>query len=449
MLIRAFVGFSGMVLAVSSASAQDLFASDYNANRVVRYNSSTGAYVGIFASGSGLGLPDGISFLPNGNLMVTSKTNNRLLEFAGDTGAFVRIICSPPAPEDAQIGPDGLIYTSTFNSTIIRRYNPITGAFVDNFGNASPITNPVNMQFGPDGNLYVCGFNSGTVVRLDGRTGARLDTFIVSGAGGISGLEGLAWGPDNNLYVASRNNGRIIAFNGRTGQPTGWVAQLPTTSTQGVAFLCNGNLVASTFASGNVYEIDRQTGAVVRTFANPGGNRASGLLARPALPRVIQSPVSLSVCRNGRVSLSVVVQSLGEVSYLWRRNGVPIDPAAVPSAATATLALDQVQVGDAGTYDVLVSNACGQTTSLPAVLTVTTACTPADIVSIGGVALPNSRSCPDGRLTGDDFNAFINAFVAGELLADIVGIGGSSPPDGLLTGDDFNAFVAGFAAGCP
>ncbi|MCA3003850.1 MAG: hypothetical protein IOD15_00640, partial [Phycisphaerales bacterium] len=68
---------------------------------------------------------------------------------------------------------------------------------------------------------------------------------------------------------------------------------------------------------------------------------------------------------------------------------------------------------------------------------------PGDIVSVGG--LPP----PDGLITGDDFNAFINAFAAGDLLADVVAVGGIPPGDGLLTGDDFIAFINSFAAGCP
>ena len=72
-----------------------------------------------------------------------------------------------------------------------------------------------------------------------------------------------------------------------------------------------------------------------------------------------------------------------------------------------------------------------------------TACSAADIVSIGG------QAPADGLLTGDDFNAFVSAFAAGDPLADIVGIGGQAPGDGLVTGDDFNAFIAAFAQGCP
>jgi len=71
------------------------------------------------------------------------------------------------------------------------------------------------------------------------------------------------------------------------------------------------------------------------------------------------------------------------------------------------------------------------------------ACNIADIVEVGG--LPPA----DGILTGDDFNAYIGAFAADNLLADVVAVGGMPPGDGLITGDDFIAFISAFAAGCP
>ena len=72
-------------------------------------------------------------------------------------------------------------------------------------------------------------------------------------------------------------------------------------------------------------------------------------------------------------------------------------------------------------------------------------CNLADITGIGG-----PPEIPDGLLTGDDFNAFITAFAAGDTLADVCGIGGPPEvPDGLITGDDFVAFIAAFAGGCP
>ncbi len=55
-------------------------------------------------------------------------------------------------------------------------------------------------------------------------------------------------------------------------------------------------------------------------------------------------------------------------------------------------------------------------------------------------------TCPpdfdgDGFLTGDDFDAYVTAFVAGSRAADFDG-------DGFVTGDDFDAYVVAFSAGC-
>ncbi len=47
----------------------------------------------------------------------------------------------------------------------------------------------------------------------------------------------------------------------------------------------------------------------------------------------------------------------------------------------------------------------------------------------------------DGFVTGDDFDAFALAFVAGSLAADVNG-------DGSVTGDDFDAFTSAFELGC-
>jgi len=55
-------------------------------------------------------------------------------------------------------------------------------------------------------------------------------------------------------------------------------------------------------------------------------------------------------------------------------------------------------------------------------------------------------TCPtdfnaDGFVTGDDFDAFVAAFEAGDAEADF-------DEDGFVTGDDFDAFVAAFEQGC-
>ncbi len=82
------------------------------------------------------------------------------------------------------------------------------------------------------------------------------------------------------------------------------------------------------------------------------------------------SPANQIVPVGANVTYSVTATGSG-LTYQWRRNGIPIDPAINPSAATATLQLTNVQTSDSGTYDVVVSNAGGSVDSNDVSLTVT------------------------------------------------------------------------------
>jgi len=54
----------------------------------------------------------------------------------------------------------------------------------------------------------------------------------------------------------------------------------------------------------------------------------------------------------------------------------------------------------------------------------------------------------DGNVDGNDFQAFLNAFGAGDALADIVGGDGNPPGGDGADGNDFQAFLNAFGAGC-
>jgi len=62
---------------------------------------------------------------------------------------------------------------------------------------------------------------------------------------------------------------------------------------------------------------------------------------------------------------------------------------------------------------------------------------------------------PDGEVTGTDIQYFVNAWVAGDIAADITtagaGIGdpGYGFPDGSITGADIQLYVNLYNVGCP
>ncbi|MCW5764481.1 MAG: hypothetical protein KIT68_00730 [Phycisphaeraceae bacterium] len=74
----------------------------------------------------------------------------------------------------------------------------------------------------------------------------------------------------------------------------------------------------------------------------------------------------------------------------------------------------------------------------------------ADVATAG-----SGLASPDGFITGDDFDLFIQAFFTGQrdgfgrLVADVATAGGAEPySDGFLTGEDFDLFIMSFFTGC-
>lgn len=92
--------------------------------------------------------------------------------------------------------------------------------------------------------------------------------------------------------------------------------------------------------------------------------RTAALTVETALA-ITQQPMSQSVCEGGPVTFDVTAGGTPPLSYQWRKDGGDI-----PGATNASLTIDQVTAADAGVYDVVVTNTCGEVTSDPARLTI-------------------------------------------------------------------------------
>ena len=82
-------------------------------------------------------------------------------------------------------------------------------------------------------------------------------------------------------------------------------------------------------------------------------------------PVVTSGPMGATACVGDSVVLSVTATGSLPLSYQWTLNGMNI-----PGATMATLDLGMVDLADAGTYAVIVTNACGSATSDNAVVAV-------------------------------------------------------------------------------
>ncbi len=96
---------------------------------------------------------------------------------------------------------------------------------------------------------------------------------------------------------------------------------------------------------------------------------------------VFSQPTDVTACSGGIVRLSVGAGGTSPIQMQWRKDGVN-----VPGGTSSILTLDPLSPSDAGTYDVVVTNAEGSSTSDPAVLAVAD-CGPPDADSAGCRAL--------------------------------------------------------------
>src|SRR5581483_9520389 len=90
-----------------------------------------------------------------------------------------------------------------------------------------------------------------------------------------------------------------------------------------------------------------------------------------AAPSITTQPQSQSVLASSNVTFSVVASGNAPLSYQWSLNGTNLTNSShIAGAATTALTISNLVAGDAGNYQVVVSNSHGTATSSNATLTV-------------------------------------------------------------------------------
>jgi uncharacterized repeat protein (TIGR01451 family) len=139
-------------------------------------------------------------------------------------------------------------------------------------------------------------------------------------------------------------------------------------------------------------------------------------------PVITSQPVSLTKGAGQSATFSVTATG-PSLTYQWRKDGVNIS-----GATASSFTIPSVKTGDAGSYDVVVTDTCGSVTSTAATLTIT-----CQSITVGPAALPvgvvgtayNQSFTQTGGVTPVTFSVSEGALATGLAL---------NPTTGALTG---------------
>ena len=130
----------------------------------------------------------------------------------------------------------------------------------------------------------------------------------------------------------------------------------------GVALTGNTSATTAALTLANAQAADAANYDVVIT--NSVGSVASAvatLTVTPAAPSVTSAPTTQTSAPGATATLTVVASGTAPLTYQWRKAGVALTGNS--SATTATLSIAGATSADSGSYDVVITNALGSTTS--------------------------------------------------------------------------------------
>ncbi len=116
------------------------------------------------------------------------------------------------------------------------------------------------------------------------------------------------------------------------------------------------NITGLVFANGALYASDTATNKIYQILV--GG-------AAAAAPAITVQPASVAVSQGQITGFTVAATGVPAPTFQWKFNGT-----AIAGATNPTLSIPNAQVGNAGSYTVVVTNSSGSVTSTTAVLTI-------------------------------------------------------------------------------
>jgi DNA-binding beta-propeller fold protein YncE len=308
--------------------------------RIARFDGTTGAYLNDFVppGSGGLGHPVVQVFGPSGrnpsglDLYVSDERTGSILRYDGTTGAFLGVFVPHGSgglgsPTGLVFGPDGYLYVSDsgfFGSPpVVLRFQgpagPTPGAFLGAFvpaGSGGQLQ-PFGLLFGPDRNgdgrqdLYVTSAevndssfvnskpHSSSVKVYDGVTGAYLSDFISVDTGGLNTPTLMTFTETDPVTLAYTGRGSIAAATAPLASSTPSAAATAPVHGGGQALFTDpsGASFPFTFMLGAVLRSDGPAQGTINFIFSPAFGQSWG--AVPGVTSAYLTAAASSVAADG------------------------------------------------------------------------------------------------------------------------------------------------------
>ena len=175
---------------------QVVLISNLNSGRITKYNSSTGDYIGNFATG--IAGPTRMKIGADSLLYVLQWSGNGKVWRYQLDGTFVDEFTSLGVAQSIGIDWDseGNLYVSSYSGDNVRKFDTNgndLGLFV-----TSNLSGPTNIWFDANGDLLVSDYDGTAVKRFDS-TGSYVNNFIT----GLGGSEGVDFFSNGNILIGN------------------------------------------------------------------------------------------------------------------------------------------------------------------------------------------------------------------------------------------------------
>ncbi len=183
--------------------------------------------------------------------------------------------------------------------------------------------------------------------------------------------------PASGTVTVTGNTGPVLRWERALSGTANWEVISSTTKS-----LSYSNLTTSYCYRALIDNICRGTPAVIDAFDKYSSTFCITVNSVP----LVSNPANQTICQGSALNLSVTATSVLTPSYQWRKNGININGATLPSFNIP--AVDNL---DAGSYDVVVINDCGSVTSAAAVVTINplpTVTVPGSSILCAGALIP-------------------------------------------------------------